>query len=575
MRKALFIIGTCMTTFFVSAQYDQEIISIGDRTLTVDAAYKISDLPNTIDTVYVSQDLKYQLIPRQVEVNYEPKDIKPAKLKVIEPLGKLYRGYAKAGVGVFTTPLFEVDYNSIRDRDWAYGIDLRHFSSQGGLKDVADNAYGENHFGGWVKRYVNKHTIEGGLGYDLDRIHYYGFDPGDIDIDKKDYRQTYKTFKGHIEVESHYRDSAQIQHRGFFNLRNTKADIDALETNFVIGGEAAKTMDDYRFGLGMELDVNYFDQGSIKPFYIAESQDSAAIELGDMNNTIFRMEPSIHARKNDLTADIGLGIVVDAADPKTIWHLYPQAYLSYSLFDDLFTPYAGITGDLKRNSFYSLAQENPFIHNVMRIDEDERGLTNTSKDLEIYGGIRGTIFDNLAFNAKVSVENYDDFAFFVNDTLYSAENKFAVLYDDLRVVRIAGELTYIHDERLTIGGRLEFASNKADDFEEAFNLPSVQFTLDGRYDLDDQFIVTAQIFAAGKRYAGSMMPGEEDETEIGKFYSVPLRSYVDGSLGVEYRYTKRISAWLDINNLTGGRYPRWHNYPVQSVLVMGGLSYSF
>ena len=263
-----------------------------------------------------------------------------------------------------------------------------------------------------------------------------------------------------------------------------------------------------------------------------------------------------------------MGIVVDGNDDKTIWHLYPRAYLSYSLFDDLFTPYAGITGDLERNSFYSLSQVNPFIHNA-------NGLTNTSQDLEIFGGIRGTILDNLAFNAKVSVEKYKDYAFFVNDTLLSAENKFAVLYDDLRVVRLAGELTYEHDERLTIGGRIEIASNTADDFQEAFNLPSVQFTLDTRYDLDDKFIVKAQVFAAGKRFAGTMNPQEGDEVEIGKFYTIPLRSYVDASLGVEYRYTKRISAWLDINNLTGGRYPRWYNYPVQPVLVMGGLTYSF
>ncbi|NNC82537.1 MAG: hypothetical protein HKN79_03090 [Flavobacteriales bacterium] len=568
MKRIVCILGLGGCVLGMQAQYDQEIISIGDRTLTVDAAFKISDLPHTLDSVYQTSELEYQLMPRQVEVTYEPKEIKAAKLKVIEPLTKLYRGYAKAGVGLYTTPLLEVHYNSIRNRDWAYGIDLRHFSSQGGLKDVADNAYGENHFGAWAKKYVNKHTLEGGLSYDLDRIHYYGFDPGDVEIGRGAYRQDYRTFKGYFEVESHYRDSAKVQHRGYVDVRNTKADIDVNESNYVLGGEAAKTIDDYRFGIKGILDINSFDQGSIQAFYIAASQDSAAIDLEDFRNTIFRLEPSIHARKGDLTVNIGLGIAVDGGGEKTIWHLYPQAYLSYSLFDDLFTPYAGLTGGLQRNSFYSLSQENPFIHNA-------NVLMNTSKDLELYAGIRGTIFDNLGFNARVSVENYDDFAFYVNDTLFSAENKFAVLYDDLRVVRVAGELTYIHDERLTLAGRLEFASNTADDFEEAFNLPGVQFTLDGRYDLDDRFVVKAQVFAVGKRFGGTMMPGENDEVELGRFYPVELRSYVDGSLGLEYRYTKRISAWLDFNNLTGGRYPRWHAYPVQSVLVMGGLSYSF
>ncbi len=571
MKKTLFIIGLSLSSIMAQAQYDQEIISVGDRTLTVDAAFKISDLPSTIDTVYESRTLDYMLMPRQIEVNYEPKEIKAAKLKVIEPLTKLYRGYAKAGIGLYTTPLVEVKYNSLRNRDWVYGIGLRHFSSQGGLKDVADNAFGQNHFGGWARKYVNKHTIEGGIGYDLDKIHYYGFDPGDLDIDREDYEQTYGTIQGHLELKSHYRDSAKVQHTAYVNLRNMTADIDASETNFRIGGEAAKTIDDYRFGLGMELDVNSFSPGGLKPFYISESQDSAAVFPDDQKNTVFRLDPSIHARKGDLTADVGLGFAVDVSDAQeseTIWHIYPQAYLSYSLFDDLFTPYAGITGSLQRNSYHSFVQENPFLHNAL-------GVVNTSKDLEIYGGIRGTIFDNLAFNAKVSVEDYDDYAYFVNDTIFSAENKFGVAYDNLRVLRLAGELTYVHDERLTLGGRLEIASNSPDKLDEAFNLPSVSFTLDGRYDLDDQFVVKTQIFTAGKRQGATMIAQEGDEVIAGKLYSVPLKGYVDMSMGVEYRYTKRISAFLDINNLTGGRYKRWHNYPTQSVLVMGGLTYSF
>ncbi len=569
MKQHIFIIALSVLSLVdAQAQYDQTIISVGDRALTVDQAFKISDRPSTLDSVYESRELDYILVPRQVEVNYEPKEIKAAKLKVVEPLTKLYRGYVKGGVGTYTTPLLDVHFNSIRNRDWAYGIDVNHLSSQGGIKDVGDNSYGDTHFGGWAKRYVNKHTVEAGLGYDLNKIHYYGFDPGDLDIKAKDYQQKYNTIQGHVEVLSHYKDSAKVQHRVGLNIRNMSALSDANESNILLSADAAKTIEDYRFGLGMELDVNTFKEGSIQEFLLSETQDGLVTELETQKGTIFRLNPTIHARKKDLTADIGLGIVFDSSPDENVLHLYPQAYLSYSLFDDLFTPYAGLTGTLKRNSFYSLAQENPFIHN-------SNGLRNTSKDLEFFGGIRGTIFDNLAFNVRASVEDYDDYAFFVNDTIFSVENKFTVFYDDLRVVRLAGELTYEFDENLTLGGRLEIMSNSTENFSEAFNLPNMRFTLDGRYDLDDTFVVKVQVFAAGKRYGATMRQQEGDEFIDGELSVVELRAYVDMSLGVEYRYTKRISAFLDFNNFTGGRYPRWNQYRVQPALILGGLTYSF
>lgn len=553
-----------------AAQYDQTIVSVGDRALTVDQANKLSELPSTIDSVYQSRELEYQLMPRQVEVAYEPKPIKAAKLKVTEPLTKLYRGYVKAGIGTYTTPLLDIHFNSIRNRDWAYGIDVSHLSSHGGINDAGDNAYAQNHFGGWVKRYVKKHTLEGGLSYDLDRNHYYGFDPAELDIDADSYLQKYNTLRGHLEVMSHYKDSSKVQHSARLDIRNTQADIDAAESNVLLSGTAAKTIEDYRFALGASLDVNSFKEGGIIPFFPSDSMSTEVVDeaVGRQRGTIFRLEPSIHARKKDLTADIGLGIAFDSGGEENSVHLYPQAYLSYSLFDDLFTPYAGLTGSLQRNSFLSLAEENPFIMNKV-------ALLNTSKDLEFYGGIRGTILDNLTFNARVSVEDYDDMPFFINDTVYSVENKFAVYYDDLQVLRIAGELTYKHDEHLTLGGRLEIMTNSTENFEDAFNMPGLRLTLDGRYDLDDTFVVKSQVFMNGKRYGGTMQPQEGDEVVPGKIYSVELPAYVDMSLGVEYRYTKRISAFLDINNITGGRYARWNKYRVQPALILGGLTYSF
>jgi hypothetical protein len=560
-----------MSFFTAKGQYDQEIISVGDRTLTVEKAFKIDELPSTIDSVPRTYEMDYQSIPRQVEVQYVPKQITAAKLKLQDPLTKLYKGYAKAGIGVYTTPLLDFRFNAIRNRDWDYGVQGRHFSSQGGVKDLAENAFSENHFGGWATKYISKHTLEVGLDYDRNTVHYYGFQPGEFEVDKKDYRQRFSTINGHAELQSHYSDSSMVQHKVGLNFRNMSDRFDGKESNILINADLAKTIDDYRFGLGFEVDANNFTMGEVNSLFVDTILDLP--EPGDLTTKggIIRLEPNIHARKKDLTADIGLGFAIETGEPESALHIYPRAYVSYSLFDDLFTPYAGLTGDLERNSYHSLSQVNPFIANFA-------SLRNTGQDLRLFAGVRGTILDNLGFNAQASITDFDDRPLFVNDVVFSPENRFNVIYEDMREVNIKGELTYKHDERLTVVSSLSLSSYSLEREAEAWNLPGWEFQLDARYDLDDQFVVKAQIFAQGKRFGkgtkrlGTFGPLSPTDSEV---QAIALSGFVDGSLAFEYRYTKRISAFLEVNNLTGGRYSRWYRFPVQPVMVLGGLTYSF
>ena len=552
------------------AQYNQEIISVGDRTLTVEKAFKIDELPTLLDSVPVPVDIKYTLIPRQMEVTYTPKQIKAANLKLQDPLTKLYRGYAKAGIGLYVTPILDFRYNSIRNRDWDYGIYGNHFSSQGGVPKLAESAFAQNRFGGFAKKYIDKHTIEAGLSYDRDAVHYYGFDLGDLKVDKDSYKQHFNTFGGHVELESHYSDSTKVQHKVRLDYRSMSDNFKSKEGNFVLTADGAKTIEDYRFSLRFQVDANSLSIGQANTLFADTTFTLPEIADPTTKGGIVRFEPNIHAKKNDLTADIGLGFAIETGDPDAAFHIYPRAYVSYSLFDDLFTPYAGITGQLERNSYYSLSQENPFISHFNK-------LRNTSTNYVLYGGIRGTIMDNIGFNAKFSYTDYSDMPLFTNDIFLSAENRFNVVYEDLTESRIMGELTYVHDKRLTVIGRMDLIKYNTSRQLRAWNLPSTQFTLDARYDLDDRIVVKLQVFTQGKRYGyGTKRLGVLDPlTDFSDAEPIELRAFVDGSLGLEYRYTKRISAFIELNNLSGRRYQRFYRYPVQSVMVLGGLTYSF
>ena len=53
-----------------------------------------------------------------------------------------------------------------------------------------------------------------------------------------------------------------------------------------------------------------------------------------------------------------------------------------------------------------------------------------------------------------------------------------------------------------------------------------------------------------------------------------LKPYVDANLGIEYRYNKALSAFLNINNIAARRYERYYGYPSQRINFILGISYS-
>ncbi|MFT4986659.1 MAG: hypothetical protein ACI81Y_002784 [Glaciecola sp.] len=581
LTKSAFIIVMLLLPFIGNAQYEQDIISIGDRKLTIREAYKIKDIPSFKDTIVQIDKLDYSVIPKVVPTTYELKGIKAAKVKVQSPLKRLYRGYVKGGVGTYTTPLLSFHLNSLRSRDWAYGMNVHHFSSNGGINDYAHSGYSENEFGGWGKKSLKKHTLSFGANYEADKVHYYGFKPQDLademeieslEIDKKDIRHRLGTINFNTGLKSYYTDSTKINHDFTIAYRASSDNFDSRERNFLLSGNVNTYKGKFKFILGTRLDANAYRSKRVIPFdFLNQEYDRTDILTNRDNNTIFELAPQINAVVGDLRANIGLGIAFDI-DNTTAVRIFPRGYAKYNLFSDLFTVYAGLEGSLDRNSYYSLFNDNPFIQNEIE-------LTNTFNKAEFYAGIRGTISKDLSFNAKVSTRNFSDMPLFVNtnegDTLSIVENRFDVIYDQGTSSQVVGELTYQQSKKLKVFSRLELNTYNLDREEEAWHTPGRKISLGASYNLLDKFIISADLYSEGKRYAQTLETIDGVNADDDGISIRTLKGFVDSNLKLEYRYTKRVSAFLQINNITGGKYKRWNNYPVQQLMLLGGLSYSF
>jgi hypothetical protein len=503
--------------------------------------------------------MQYQLIKVKGSTILRLDTIKPARLRLQADLKKLYKGYAKAGIGLYTTPLIEVHYNQTRSRKGGYGINLGHFSSAGGLNDVGKSSYSANNVGIWGKKFYKEHQLDGSFFYNRNMVHFYGYPadelPDSVVVDDDDQKQIFSHIGAQGGWRSYYKDSAKVNHSINLRFYNLKDNFETQENNVLFESEFNKYRNKELYALEFSADINDYKR-------------DRRIE-GDTRqntNTILRFLPNISTVGKNYRVLVGLGIYVDAMNQAN-FHFYPHAEFRYSLFDDLIIPYAGITGSKDRNSFKTVTDENSFV-----VSDPE--LKNTNTKIDIYGGFRGTISSKSAFNAFVSYKKFDDQLFYVMDTLSPLGNRFDVVYDEMNVFTIGGELSYDDGEELALYTRAEVHTYNTEEQAEAWNLPSFKWTVGGTYDLRNKIILKAEVYLLGERKAASMIP-EDGEVVTSTQFTRTLDPYFDLYLGVEYRYTKRLSAFLDMSNLTAAKYERWYNFPTQRFLLMGGVTYSF
>ena len=224
-------------------------------------------------------------------------------------------------------------------------------------------------------------------------------------------------------------------------------------------------------------------------------------------------------------------------------------------------------GERRRNSFRSLTRENPWLTGAP-------ALANTSLMYDVYGGLRGSLSSKLEFDVRVSKQRQKGMPLYVRVDNAPFGDQMAVVYDRVDILDVSGSLHYHVLNELDITGRLDLLTYETQDQPEAWNLPPYRIALGATYDIRDKLVLKAEALFLGQRPALAQVVtdslGAVVETRV-----QDLDGFLDLYLGAEYRYTKRLSVFLEVSNLSASKYERWFRYPVQRTLVMGGATYRF
>lgn len=560
-----------VTTVFGQNGENGEVIINTTARREVEPAYRIAEQPAIIDTAFRNPVTQYPLLSMSYEPYLEVKKIDAASVKMVEKLPQLYSGYVKLGIGSVFMPLAEAYYNNTRTRKMNYGFHGKYLGSYGTIPNYAPSQFDRTDLRGFFGVNEKKYSWNADVNYNTKGLHYYGF--RNPDANKDSISQRFQTFDMKGQFASHQFDSLGVNWSGSVEYRhfNDKKPWDesipdwhTKENYFALSGSSWYVWGSETYALDADIKYNGYRYGNIGDTALTSLDSGLSV-----NNTVISLRPSVTTYSKDkrLKAKLGVDVTFSVGNTNKAY-LYPNAEVKYSLFDDILIPYAGVTGGLTQQTYFSLTNQNAFILS-------NQNLQNEHKALDGYVGIKGTLSKRMSFNALIDFSNYKNKVLFVTDTLYSAGNKFRAIYDTMNITKIEASLSYQMKEKTKVDVIGRFYSYMAKNNAYAWNLP--QFQVIGRLtqNLYDKILINFDVDVEAGRKALIYDSSETDiKIENGQI-AKNLGLIVDMNLGLEYRYNKRISVFLNMNNLAAQRYKRWYNYPTMGFQVMGGFTFRF
>ncbi len=535
---------------------DVEVINAANYDPVIKEASKQTDKPEIVDTVKRITNITYTSPAKQFVTSYAVSPIEPAKM-VNEPLSKLYSMLIKAGVGNYTMPYGEVFYNNLRSKEMNWGLRVKHLSSHAKFDSLGTTDFSDNEASIYGKKFLKRHTLSGDFNYSRNVIHYYGFKESAFpNVSDADYKQRFQLFEGKGRLQSHYADTSKdINHDIHFAYYNLGDKYKTFENNVFADGLVTFYKDQTKINVS----------GAIDYYNVTSANDT-------MNNFIIRLNPYFEAGNGTKwKVDVGVNAVADYFDLRgTKYYFYPRFNVYYNIYNNLVIPYAGVSGGLEKNSFRSLSTANPFVLS-------ELDYKNTNNKYNLFGGLRGALSANTSYDVKALYGRYENMPFYLVDyNLYQENalgNKYKVVYLNTNFINVNGQVKYQYKEKITVAAKGNFYSYKLDSSGVyPWHKPNFDLTFSAYYNLKSKIIVKADVFVIGNQWALQKDAGASPSLPM--YQATQLKGVTDINLGVEYRYTKLLSAFVNFNNIGSFRYYRWDLYPTQKFNAMIGLTFT-
>ncbi len=574
IKRYLTIAATMMMFLVTAVAQENNQTAAPKREVTLYNPYKPSlhivkkrsYLPDMKDTVSVRPKFSYEVSSEPFLPAFAISPIKSASL-LSDPLTKLYKSFVNIGLGNYLSPLAEISVTNERSKKGAVGFYGRHFSSNAGVKLANDlesyAGYMDNDASLFGRKFFRKSVFESSVDFTQRVRHAYGYNPAiaGYDPEKDDIRMRYNNIGAKASLQSTRLDSVSFVYdfEVFYNYFYYITDM--AQNNFGMEGTMAKSFKGWYVGSG--IDFEYY-----------KNSDS----LSTSGDAIYSLSPFMKKSTRLWNLKLGFQALMDRSNTP---HLYPDINFGFNIVPSYVSFYAALNGRLERNEPLKLIAENPYMAINQYPDFVPDGilfrLPDTNHEIIVSGGLKGNTGLEGKYLVSASYSIISNMLFYTN--LYNFEpvkpamgNYFMPLTDNVELLNIHAEMSGRFSEKLTY----EWMANYNDystGFTSAWNKPAWDGRFGLRYNLRDKIIAGIDLTALGARK--NIVNGDYASAQAGYLPAeFDMPAHFNMNLSAEYRYSKILSFWTRLNNISLKGYEEWAFYPTQRFQFMVGFTYS-
>jgi hypothetical protein len=478
--------------------------------------------------------LTYNIPAQNIYPMLQPVGLKPLALKIDSGSAWANSNFIKAGYGNLQTPFVQAGF-SLGTPKAKLSLLANHVSSNGKI-DYQDYSKTGFSIHGYTPVASNV-ELHGKFGVSQDKHYLYGYDHNLYNYSKSQLLQRFQTFS----AEAGLRNLAPTE----FGLRyhpDLKIDVfndnnQNNESNAVLDVPVEKSIGDaFGIRIGFNADFTRF------------SPDSKSA----ITNNIYSVPLALLFKTPNFRFQGGLTPSWD----NSTFKLLPNLMAEFPLSEDKWIVQAGWISYYNKGSYMRFASINPYLA--------VPGELRNTRVVERYVGFKGTILDHFTYNAKIGYVQFHQMPLFVNDTLDG--KTFNIIFEEqLDAMQLHGEFGIIEAEDFTLHAAVNwFKFNDQKTESRAWGLVPSEIKASLRWKVINDLWLTSDFF---------LWDGPLYKTKSGG--SERLGGAADLNAGLEFRVTKQLHAWAQLNNIFNAKYQRWHQYDSYGFNMLAGIIFSF
>lgn len=582
MKKLILIFSIIFVTSNLFAQVTKPKDTLKTETINVTKSYK----PSVSDAFKLNENPSLQEDPTLVKekIQYEIQSVPVAstftpakgKAQVLDKPKKevIYDSFLSVGYGNFSSPLFESFLKFKAERNDYFSIYGFYNSSKNGVSNsLIDDEFSKTNFQAAYHHLDRYYDWQAKATFENKKINWYGLPE----------LLTYSpTFLENLKPEQKYQSfslDGKIDFKEFF-LDEIKTGISYFKDDFSSNEIQLFASTEFSFPIStekihVEVAVDLLKGKFEKEYNLATDLEHSFLKFG--------LNPSFEVLRENFQLNLGVNLAYsfDLEHRESKLYSYPNVYASLKLMDDLLITFAGVTGELKTNTYKNIVAKNPFVSPNLIIEE-------TNQTFNAFIGFKGVLSDNLNYLIKTSYGKENGKPMFLLnqsktngiipiDYGYEAGNSFGLIYDKVVTFEVEGELNINLTNEFSLSGNAVFSNYDTEIFETAFNLPKFKTTLKADYQTHKWFANSSIYFVGESKdmnipYEGIIL---HNQLYLYPNYIIKNKAYVDVDLNAGYHFSNRLTAFAKVNNLLNGDHQPFVHYKVQGLQAIAGITYKF